>query len=140
MTTEATSPSKTAEKLGGDVSILIVEDSGLQAKSYVKLLNSLGFTNVTCCHKASAALDTMRKEKFQIVFCDWNMPERSGLELLQDVRADANLAQIPFVMLTAHAEKEKVVIALKSGVSDYIVKPPTPQTFEAKIAALLGGN
>ena len=54
---------------------------------------------------------------------DWNMPNMSGLDLLKAVRADAALNALPFVMVTAEAQKTRVVEAVQAGVSNYIVKP-----------------
>jgi two-component system chemotaxis response regulator CheY len=61
------------------------------------------------------------------------MPNMSGLELLKAVRADEKLKGLPFLMVTAEALKENIVEAVKSGVSNYIVKPFTAETLKEKI-------
>ena len=123
--------------VSNETSILIVEDSKLQAAAVAKLFQQMGFKNVRCCYKAGDALTQMRESKVEIVFCDWNMPERSGVELLQDVRSDPGLAKMPFVMVTAHAEKEKVLAAVKLGVNDYVIKPLTAAMIEEKLGRLI---
>jgi len=66
------------------------------------------------------------------------MPEMSGLELLQAIRADDNLKDIPFVMVTAEAKKENIIEAVKAGVDSYIVKPFTAETIGEKLKKIFG--
>jgi two-component system, chemotaxis family, chemotaxis protein CheY len=126
------------EKTINNTRILLVEDSGIQAKVFVKNLQELGYTQVKCVHKAALALEALNTEPFDLVFCDWNMPEKSGLELLQEIKKDSKISSIPFIMVTAHAEKEKVIVALKNGVADYVVKPITPEIIQEKITSVMG--
>jgi two-component system chemotaxis response regulator CheY len=61
------------------------------------------------------------------------MPNMTGLDLLKAVRADEKLKDTPFLMVTAEGQKENVVQAVQAGVSNYIVKPFTPETFSSKL-------
>ena len=62
---------------------------------------------------------------------DWNMPNKSGLEVIQEIRQqDAN---VPIIMVTTEAEKSRVVQAIQAGVSDYLVKPFTADTLREKL-------
>jgi two-component system chemotaxis response regulator CheY len=63
----------------------------------------------------------------------------SGLDLLKAVRNDPNLKDILFVMVTAEAQKDNVIEAIKHGVNQYIVKPFTPETLKEKLEKVLGG-
>lgn len=72
-----------------------------------------------------------------MIICDWMMPKMSGIEVLRTVRADPRWQDIPFIMLTAETERDKVVSALEKGVTDYISKPFTPALLEAKIFQVL---
>ena len=74
---------------------------------------------------------------YSFVFCDWNMPVMSGLELLQTCRATPEFVNLPIVMVTAEAEQASVVRALKSGASDYVVKPIAADVLERKINKIL---
>ena len=74
------------------------------------------------------ALTKLKNEKYELILCDWNMPEMPGIELLNAVRSDDELKSIPFVMVTAEAKKENIVEAVKAGVSNYVVKPFTAET------------
>ncbi len=58
----------------------------------------------------------------------------TGLELLQAVRADEKLKKLPFLMVTAEAEQENIMAAVKSGVSNYVIKPFTALTLQDKLA------
>jgi two-component system chemotaxis response regulator CheY len=68
-----------------------------------------------------------------LVLCDWNMPGRSGLELLQQVRSVG--LEVPFVMVTGRADKESVIAAKDAGVTAYISKPFSAAQLEAKMRA-----
>ena len=81
----------------------------------------------------SSALDVLQKEKIDMVVSDWNMPKMTGLELLKAIRSDDALKDIPFLMVTAEAQQENIIEAVKSGVSNYIVKPFTAETLGQKI-------
>jgi two-component system chemotaxis response regulator CheY len=67
------------------------------------------------------------------------MPKMSGLELLKAVRSDENLKDIPFIMVTAEAQKENILEAIKYKVNQYIVKPFTPETLKEKLEKVFGG-
>ena len=78
------------------------------------------------------------REKFGLVIADWYMEPMNGLELLKAVRANEILKNIPFVMVTAETNPEKVVEAMEAGVSNYIVKPFNLPTLRAKLSRVLG--
>jgi len=113
--------------------ILLIDDSSLQSKTLMKIFRELGYGQVSICLDPFQALPTIKKEDIEIIFCDWNMPGCSGLELLSEMRKDAALRNLPFIMLTANAQKEQVMEAVKSGVSDYVVKPITKETLLEKL-------
>ena len=81
-----------------------------------------------------AALTKLRSGKFDFVVCDINMPNVNGLQMLAEVKKDANLKHIPVLMVTAEARKEDIVLAAQSGAAGYIVKPFTKATLEEKLA------
>ena len=81
----------------------------------------------------SVAWEMLQKDPVDFIVSDWNMPKMTGIELLKKVRADDNLKDIPFLMVTAEAQKENIVEAVKARVSNYIVKPFTPETLSEKI-------
>ena len=80
----------------------------------------------------------MRKGDYGLVISDWNMEPMTGFDLLQEMRSDPSLAEIPFIMVTAESKTENVIAAKKAGVSNYIVKPFNAQTLKSKIDAVFG--
>lgn len=116
-----------------DTKILIVDDMMTMRKIVAKALKSLEFSDITECKNGQEAWETLQGGGFQLVISDWNMPECTGIELLAKVRGDANLASMPFVLLTAEAEAEQVAEALEKGVDNYIVKPFSADTLKSKL-------
>lgn len=81
------------------------------------------YNNVTLATDGANALEVLKDETFDLIICDWEMPIMSGLELLIAIRKNEKLMDIPFLMLTSNTEKVKVDVAIKSGVTDYVIKP-----------------
>ncbi len=118
--------------------VLIVDDYKTMLRIIRNLLKQLGFENVEEATDGSAALRKMRERGFGLVISDWNMEPMTGLQLLREVRADGQLRDTPFIMITAESKKENVVAAKEAGVSNYIVKPFNAATLKTKLEAVLG--
>ena len=119
------------------LAILIIDDHGLTREMVRSILKQAGYDTLYMAESGHEALEIMRDKKVDLVVCDWNMPGMSGLEVLRTIRSDRSLKRLPFVMLTAEAYKENIVEALRSGVTEYVVKPFTAQTLTEKVAAAL---
>ena len=121
--------------MGFDTSmkVLVVDDFATMRRIVKGVLKQLGFSDIIEAEDGQLALKELQKEKVGLIVSDWNMPNMTGLDLLKAVRADANLKSTPFLMVTAEGQKENVVQAVQAGVSNYIVKPFTPETFSAKL-------
>lgn len=115
------------------IKILVVDDFSTMRRIVKNILRQLDFNNIVEADDGSTALDILQKEKIDMIVSDWNMPKMTGLELLKAVRADDALKDIPFLMVTAEAQQENIIEAVKSGVSNYIVKPFTAETLGQKI-------
>lgn len=113
--------------------VLVVDDFATMRRIIKGVLRQIGFKNFREAEDGKEALQLMKSEKFDLVLCDWNMPGMPGIELLKLVRADDELKDTPFVMVTAEAQKENILEAVKSGVSNYIVKPFTANAVEEKL-------
>jgi two-component system chemotaxis response regulator CheY len=122
-----------------NMKVLVVDDFGTMRRILKNILKEIGFTDITEAENGKAALKELKNRKYGLVLCDWNMPEMSGLDLLNAVRADEALKSTPFVMVTAEAQKECIIEAAKAGVSSYVVKPFTAETISAKLQKVLGG-
>ena len=112
---------------------LVVDDFSTMRRIVRDLLKELGFTNVDEAEDGAVALSKLRDGNFEFVVSDWNMPNMDGLTLLQNVRADARLKTVPFLMITAEAKKENIIAAAQAGASGYIVKPFTAATLQEKL-------
>lgn len=119
------------------IRILVVDDFPTQRKLIKRTLFDLGFENVAEAVDGVDALEKLKAEDFELIICDWNMPRMMGIELLRIVRADGRLNKLPFLMVTAEARKENIIEAAKAGVSNYIAKPFTLESFQEKMINVL---
>jgi len=87
----------------------------VERRAIKTVLRDLGYTNVTEAKDGSAALPLLERGAFAFLITDWNMPGMSGLELLRQVRAHARLAKLPVLMLTAEAERARILEAVQAG-------------------------
>jgi two-component system chemotaxis response regulator CheY len=116
--------------------ILIVDDFSTMRQIVKKSLKQLGFDNITEAVDGADALNKLQSEEFKFVISDWNMPNMMGIELLRAIRGDDKLKSLPFLMVTAEAQKDNIIEAAKAGVSQYIIKPFTVDSLEQKIDAI----
>ncbi|HOF04150.1 MAG TPA: response regulator [Syntrophales bacterium] len=123
-----------------NIKILVVDDFATMRKVIRNILKQIGFENIVEAEDGAIGLRVLKSQQIDFVIADWNMPNMTGLELLKAVRADADLAKTPFLMVTAEALQENVIAAVKAGVNNYIVKPFTAETLNEKIAKILGTN
>ncbi len=115
------------------IRVLVVDDFATMRRIVKGVLKQLGFFEIVEAQDGREALEVLKKEAVGLIVSDWNMPNMSGLDLLKAVRDDDRLRGIPFIMVTAEGMKDNVIEAVKSGVTNYIVKPFTPETFSEKI-------
>ncbi len=118
--------------------VLVVDDYKTMVRLIQNLLKELGFNNLDEASNGVEALAKLRQDSFGLVISDWNMEPMTGYELLQAVRADANLKALPFILVTAESKIENVVAAKKAGVNNYIVKPFNAATLKQKMTAVFG--
>lgn len=118
--------------------VLIVDDYPTMLKVLRSLLRQLRFTDIIEATNAKDALAMLREGGFGLVISDWNMEPMSGYELLQEVRADDTLKDLPFILVTAESTTDKVIAAKQAGVSNYIIKPYTAETLKTKLVSVLG--
>ncbi len=118
-------------------SVLIVDDYKTMLRIIRNLLKQIDFHNVDEATDGTEALTRLRSGEYGLVISDWNMQPMTGLQLLQEVRRDARLRAVPFIMVTAESKAENVVAAKQAGVSNYIVKPFNAETLREKIEKVL---
>jgi two-component system chemotaxis response regulator CheY len=122
-----------------NMKVLIVDDFATMRRILRNILKQIGFTDIAEADDGHTALKELQKEKYDLILCDWNMPEMPGIDLLKTLKADENLKNIPFIMVTAEAQKENILEAVKTGVSSYIVKPFTAETVNEKLTKVFSG-
>lgn len=116
-----------------ELKFLVVDDFSTMRRIVRNLLKEVGITNVDEAEDGQIALQKLRSEEFNFVVSDWNMPNMTGIQLLREIRADANLKHLPVLMVTAEAKKENIVEAAQAGASGYVVKPFTAATLDEKL-------
>ncbi len=104
--------------------LLVVDDDAYVLESISSLLKEFGFDVVTC-RNAVDALERVKKNRFDVVLTDIKMPVITGIELLQRIHTEN--PQLPVILLTAFAELEMAVDAIKRGAFDFITKPYNPE-------------
>ena len=116
--------------------VLVVDDYNTMIRIMHNLLKQLGFEHVDDANDGSSALNKLRTRDYGLVISDWNMEPMTGFALLQEMRADPSLSEIPFIMVTAESKTDNVIAAKKAGVNNYIVKPFNAQTLQNKIQSV----
>ncbi|MEX3774802.1 response regulator [Pseudomonas sp. MYb118] len=120
------------------VSVLVVDDASFIRDLVKKCLrNYFPGIRIEDAINGKKAQALLAREAFDLVLCDWEMPEMSGLELLTWCREQDNLKTMPFVMVTSRGDKENVVQAIQAGVSGYVSKPFTNEQLLTKVKQAL---
>jgi two-component system chemotaxis response regulator CheY len=119
-----------------DLKILVVDDFESMRRIVKQMLNGLGFRDITLADDGVSALPLLQNGDYGLLITDWNMPQMEGIELVKAVRADPRLRNLPILMVTAEAQRERIIQAAQAGVNEYIVKPFVPATLRAKLEKL----
>lgn len=123
-----------------ELTYLVVDDLELMRAVTVNQLRALGCEKIRVARNGTSALEVLRNNKIDFVLCDWNMPGMSGLDLLKAVRADADLAKLPFLMITAEAERTRIEEVIHAGVSGLLVKPYNAGNLRSRMEKVLSGQ
>jgi two-component system chemotaxis response regulator CheY len=118
--------------------ILIADDSRVMRQIVLRTLRQAGFGNHDFVEASDGAdaLDKVVTEGPDLVLSDWNMPHKTGIELLRDLRGTGN--QVPFGFVTSEGSPEMRQTAEAAGAMFLIAKPFTPESFESALAGVLG--
>lgn len=119
-----------------NMKILIVDDFSTMRRIIKNVLHELGFNNTDEADDGLTALPMLKAGSYDFLITDWNMPGMQGIDLLKALRADARLASLPVLLVTAEAKRDQIVKAAEAGVNGYIIKPFTPDTLREKIAKI----
>lgn len=116
--------------------VLIVDDFQTMRRIIRNIFKQLGYDNVDEADHGQRALEMLNKAQFDFVVSDWNMPVMNGLDLLKAIKASEKLKHIPVMMVTAEAQKDNVLEAIKAGASNYVVKPFSAEALQEKIVKI----
>jgi len=121
------------------VSVLVVDDAPFIRDLVKKALRShFPGIRIEDAVNGRKAQQMLSRERFDLILCDWEMPEMSGLELLTWCRTQDALKTTPFIMVTSRGDKENVVQAIQAGVSDFVGKPFSNEQLTSKVRKALG--
>ncbi len=118
--------------------VLLIADDDEDILTLVQLRLSRSGYEVVVARDGEQALRLAQERHPDLAVLDWMMPKSSGLEVLRAIRADADTADIPVVLLTARAAASDVQEGIDAGADDYIAKPFSPQELAARVQAILG--
>ena len=114
--------------------VLVVDDSLTMRRVIKNLLAKIGITDVVEASDGLEALEVLEQtDGIDLILTDWNMPNMTGIELVEKVRSDSKYDNIPIIMVTTNASKSDIIRAIGAGVNNYIAKPFTPETIKEKI-------
>jgi len=113
--------------------VLIVDDFPTMRRILKNVLRQIHIENTLEAQNGKEALDLLRREEVNLIICDLLMPEMTGMELLRVCKDDPRISHIPFILVTAEAQRETVMDAIKAGVDNYITKPFTPDRLQDAI-------
>jgi adenylate cyclase len=117
--------------------LLVVDDNEDNRFTLTERLKREGYNNVICACNGREALDRLTEHQFDLVLLDITMPEMDGYQVLEHLKADTTLRNIPVVMISAVDEIDSVVRCIGLGAEDYLAKPFNAVLLRARIAACL---
>ncbi len=119
--------------------ILIVDDSSTMRRIIGNVVMQLGFTrdNFEEAEDGLKAWKLLSEAHYDVILTDWNMPNMNGLELVKKIRSEGTHQKTPIIMITTEGGKSEVIIALKAGVNNYIVKPFNAEVLKEKLDGVL---
>ena len=123
--------------MSSELRFLIVDDFSTMRRIIRNLLKESGFSNAEEAEDGAVALRMLQNGHFDFVVSDINMPNMNGFQLLAEIKKDDRFKHMPFLLVTAEARNEDIILAAQQGASGYIVKPFTKATLEDKVLNIL---
>jgi len=117
--------------------LLVVDDNEDNRYTLTRRLTREGYTNLTTAINGREALDLLQAKPFDLILLDIMMPDMNGYEVLEFMKAGAELRNIPVIMISALSETESVIRCIELGAEDYLPKPFNPTLLRARVGASL---
>ncbi|WP_297801533.1 response regulator transcription factor [uncultured Brevundimonas sp.] len=115
--------------------IAVLDDDPVQLQTISQIIEKAGFRPTTFS-RGHALISALRRDTFDLLIVDWNVPDRSGIEVVGWVRSNLTPPP-PTLLITSRVEDADIVAALNAGADDYLAKPISPTVLEARVRALL---
>lgn len=115
--------------------IAVLDDDQVQLQAISQIVEKAGFRPSTFS-RGHALISALRRDTFDLLIVDWNLPDRSGIEIVGWVRANLTPPP-PMLLVTSRVEDDDIVAALNAGADDYLAKPISAIVLEARVRALL---
>jgi class 3 adenylate cyclase/CheY-like chemotaxis protein len=129
---EKLSVASTAESNLSSSHILVVDDSSLMRMGLTRSLKNLGFENITGASNGKEALEKIRKGNFDLILLDIEMPEMTGLQVLEVLKAD-QMTQVPVIVISGGTDAEDAIRCIEMGAEDYLPKSFNPVLLRARV-------
>lgn len=113
--------------------ILVVDDSPSILMVAKKIFSKLGFSRIKTAEDGEQALSMLNSGIYDLVIADMNMPKMTGIDLLNEMKKEDHLKDIPFLLVTAEERQDEILEAIKAGVNNYMPKPWDVITLMEKI-------
>jgi len=120
-----------------DKRLLVVDDNEDNRYTLVTRLQLEGYENITTADDGESALELLRRQEFDLILLDVMMPRMDGYQVLQHLKAEGRLHNIPVIMISALSEINSVVRCIELGAVDYLAKPFDPVLLRARVSASL---
>ena len=125
----------------GNLHVLVIDDEEFIRKLIVRLLYEMGVSDLIEAKDGAEALGLVKqmRKKVDIIICDLEMPNMSGLEFVHHLRNDPDVAvpDTPVLILTGHSQEENVQGAVELGIHGFLTKPISKGLLEKRIASAL---
>jgi CheY-like chemotaxis protein len=121
-----------------DIKVLLIEDDVNVRATLKAFLNEMGMANISEFGDGREAQKFMENEpdNAALIICDWNMPYKTGVEFFREIRQV--YPTLPFIMVTARADKQSILTAKELNFTAYITKPVSYDVFKEKVLSSLG--
>jgi two-component system chemotaxis response regulator CheY len=118
--------------------ILIAEDNVTMASALKYILQHMGYQHISEANDGGEALRLLSKNQFDLVIIDWSLPSVSGVAITRWMRLKDTYRETPIIMVTTKDQPEDVLIAVESGVNEYVLKPLDKDILKTKINKAMG--
>jgi len=120
-----------------EAAVLVVDDSRTMRLALTRELNKLGFTRITEAADGREAIEKIRREPFDLVLLDMEMPELDGMGVLLEIRNDPELRGLPVIVISGAEQVDAAVRCIEAGAEDYLPKPFNPTLLRARVTTSL---